>query len=44
MSKYEFTGETKMIMGRRLQQIQALIDICGVSAGNVGGWRVEECD
>ena len=38
MSKYEFTGKTKMIMGHRLQQIRALIDICGVSAGNAGGW------
>ncbi len=38
MSKYKFTGETKMIMGRRLQQIRALIDICGMSAGDVGGW------
>ena len=36
--KYEFTGETKDHYGITLHRIRALIDFCGVKAGDEGGW------
>ena len=40
MSKYEFTGETKIVLGVKLQRIRALvaIDATDVVAGDLGGW------
>ena len=42
--KYEFTGETKVVLGITLRQIRALIAIplFGVSVGDVGGWIEKE--
>ena len=42
--KYEFTGETKVVLGITLRQIRALIAIplSGVSVGDVGGWIEKE--
>ena len=46
MKKYEFTGETKLFVGRTLRQIRALTQIkCGayaVTPGTVGGWIENE--
>ena len=45
MKKYEFTGETKEIVGgRRLHRIRALVDIgkYGVKEGDEGGWIEKE--
>lgn len=44
MRKYEFTGETKVVLGIRLYRIKALIDISahGVVSGDLGGWIAKE--
>ena len=41
--KYEFTGKTKIVNGRTLKQIRALITILGVvNSGECGGWIESE--
>ena len=41
--KYEFTGKTKIVNGRTLKQIRALITIHGVvNSGECGGWVESE--
>ena len=41
--KYEFTGEEKVLNGRNLKQIRALVTIVGVvSSGDCGGWIEHE--
>ena len=40
--KYEFTGETKLYLGRTLHRIKALISFGNVKAGDVGGWIEKE--
>ena len=43
MTKYEFTGETKIVSGRTINQIRALKDVRpGVSVGDLGGWLESE--
>ena len=42
MKKYEFTGEIKMLLGRKLYRIKALIDFKSVKAGELGGWIEKE--
>ena len=36
--KYEFTGETRVVAGRTLHRIRAIITFSYVQAGEVGGW------
>ncbi len=40
--KYEFTGETKEVAGRKLRQIRALVAIGHIAAGTIGGWIEDE--
>ena len=41
--KFELTSETKVVFGRRLFRIRALIDVCyGVKKGDLGGWVEKE--
>ena len=40
--KYEFTGETKVICGRTLNRIRALVSFVDVSSGDLGGWIEKE--
>ena len=44
MKKFELTANFKMVLGRKLFQIKALIDIekYGVKAGDLGGWVEKE--
>lgn len=42
MKKYEFTGETRSWLGRKLHQIKALVSFGKVSAGDLGGWIEKE--
>ena len=47
MKKYEFTGETKVVFGRTLKQIRALVKInldifTEVNPGDLGGWIEKE--
>ena len=42
MKKYEFTGETRLVFGRILRQIKAVISFGSVSAGDLGGWIEKE--
>ena len=45
MNKYEFTGETKVVLGRTLKQIRALQAVRpGVSVGDLGGWLENEAN
>ena len=40
--KFEFTGETKAILGNTLHRIRALISFGKVGAGELGGWIEKE--
>ena len=40
--KFEFTGETKAILGNILHRIRALISFGEVEAGELGGWIEKE--
>ena len=40
--KFEFTGETKAILGNTLHRIRALISFGEVEAGELGGWIEKE--
>ena len=42
MKKYEFTGETKIIAGRTLHRIRALISFDDVAEGDLGGFIEKE--
>lgn len=42
MKKYEFTGETKMWLGRELHRIRAVRDFGDVKCGTLGGWIEKE--
>ena len=42
MKKYEFTGETKAILGVTLHRIRAIADFGDVKAGDIGGWLESE--
>ena len=37
-TKYEFTGETKVVFGVTLKRIRALVKLKFVERGTVGGW------
>jgi hypothetical protein len=36
--KYEFTGETKVVLGVTLRRIRALVSFGAVVKGQIGGW------
>lgn len=38
MKKYEFTGETKELLGITLRRIRAIKSFVDVKAGDIGGW------
>ncbi|NBI84396.1 hypothetical protein D3Z48_20535 [Clostridiaceae bacterium] len=40
--KFEFTGETKTVMGHTLQRIRALRSFGNVNKGDLGGWLEKE--
>lgn len=40
--KFEFTGETKTVMGHTLQRIHALRSFGNVNKGDLGGWLEKE--
>ena len=42
MKKYELTSETKVVFGRTLHRIRALISFGNVEAGELGGWVEKE--
>ena len=42
MKKYELTTNTKMVLGRKLFQIRALISFGDVKCGALGGWIEKE--
>lgn len=42
MKKYEFTGETKVVFGKTLHRIKALISFGSIKAGELGGWIEKE--
>ena len=42
MKKYEFTGETKVWLGRTLHRIKAVISFGNVGVGDLGGWIEKE--
>ena len=42
MKKYELTTNTKVVFGRTLFQIKALISFGNVEAGDLGGWIEKE--
>ena len=42
MKKYELTAETKVVFGRTLYRIRALIAFGNVDAGEKGGWIEKE--
>ena len=42
MKKYEFTGETKVWLGRTLHRIRALVAFGDVEVGDLGGWIEKE--
>ena len=42
MKKYELTSETKVVFGRTLHRIKALISFGDVKAGELGGWIEKE--
>lgn len=42
-TKYEFTGETKIVYGRTLHRIKAIVAIgVAVAPGDIGGWIESE--
>ena len=42
MKKYELTTNTKMLFGRKLFQIKALVSFGDVTAGDLGGYIEKE--
>ena len=42
MKKYELTAETKVVFGRTLHRIRALVAFGNVNAGELGGWIEKE--
>lgn len=42
MKKFELTSETKIVFGRTLYRIKALISFGNVKAGELGGWIEKE--
>lgn len=42
MKKYEFTGETKIVVGVTLKRIRALISFGFVVKGEIGGFIEDE--
>ena len=42
MKKFELTAEFKMVMGRKLFRIKALVDFSDVKAGDLGGFVEKE--
>lgn len=42
MKKYELTAETRVICGKTLHRIRALVAFSDVSAGSLGGWIEKE--
>ena len=42
MKKFELTSETKVVFGRTLYRIKALISFRDVNAGDLGGWIEKE--
>ena len=42
MKKYELTSETKVVMGKTLHRIKALVSFGCVDAGELGGWIEKE--
>lgn len=40
--KFEFTGETKTVLGHTLQRIRALRSFGNVNKGDFGGWIEKE--
>ena len=40
--KFEFTGETKVVLGITLKQIRALVSLGAVAKGEIGGWIEKE--
>jgi len=41
-TKYEFTGETQVVVGRTLRRIRAVRSFGNVEAGDLGGWIEKE--
>ena len=37
-NKYELTNETKVVCGRTLHRIKAIVDFAFVKKGDIGGW------
>lgn len=49
MKKYELTAETKVVFGRTLHRIRALVAFGNVNTGELGGWiekedNLDHCD
>ena len=44
MDKYELTSETKIVFGKTLYRIKALIDFSTVKAGDLGGFIEKEAN
>ena len=42
MKKYELTSETKVLLGKTLYRIKALVQFGNVNAGDLGGWIEKE--
>ena len=42
MKKYELTNNSKMVLGKKLFQIRALVDFWDVKAGSLGGYIEKE--
>lgn len=42
MKKYKLTAETKVVFGRTLHRIRALVAFGNVNAGELGGWIEKE--
>ena len=42
MKKYELTSETKVVAGKTLHRIKALVSFGNVAAGELGGWIEKE--
>ena len=42
MKKFELTSETKVVFGRTLYRIKALISFQSINAGDLGGWIEKE--
>ena len=42
--KYEFTGETKVVLGVTLKRIRALVAFGAIAKGELGGWIESEAN